>query len=520
MKLRPNSVGVAGVLQRYQQILRGYSTTRAEEKFKSPDGHNSASASAYEVLGLPETCNATSIRMAFRKLAKATHPDLQSQASTVEFIRVLAAYEILSDPQKRAQYDENLRFKRAQQSRSDTSEFREASYESGFGNGRSYEYGLEDRSTEVVSWLKSYRSMVKDIIRRQEIGVGSGWEEDLRAETKSALKKAYFGPPVSDREGLPECFEAEERAQPDLQEVLHLVSGRQLFGLVRLVQVSLLDRGTYAAPSLPQTRNDEVDSSSQTNDQTQVFTEMKFHTDAAQAPEYTREDIESTFVDLELQMFGNVVARSIRVPATESCPDPSVSGGYEGKDCIYVYLSSEQVEEDGTLADGTNLSVKRIFLGSIRGLGSSEVGSVCNVYGPDGKNTHLILQHRTPMVKHMQWFRIGEDGSPYTGSLSQERTRTTLAVGTLKHSVKINEALGEDPRTEGHTNRTIITMGGQTLLLTLKVARSAYKTLDEEAAQRRKVSISTQLKTWFGLEKFSSSISVWWRRRWSSSMKP
>ncbi|BBN15515.1 hypothetical protein MPTK1_6g20170 [Marchantia polymorpha subsp. ruderalis] len=398
MKLRPNSVGVAGVLQRYQQILRGYSTTRAEEKFKSPDGHNSASASAYEVLGLPETCNATSIRMAFRKLAKATHPDLQSQASTVEFIRVLAAYEILSDPQKRAQYDENLRFKRAQQSRSDTSEFREASYESGFGNGRSYEYGLEDRSTEVVSWLKSYRSMVKDIIRRQEIGVGSGWEEDLRAETKSALKKAYFGPPVSDREGLPECFEAEERAQPDLQEVLHLVSGRQLFGLVRLVQVSLLDRGTYAAPSLPQTRNDEVDSSSQTNDQTQVFTEMKFHTDAAQAPEYTREDIESTFVDLELQMFGNVVARSIRVPATESCPDPSVSGGYEGKDCIYVYLSSEQVEEDGTLADGTNLSVKRIFLGSIRGLGSSEVGSVCNVYGPDGKNTHLILQHRTPMV--------------------------------------------------------------------------------------------------------------------------
>lgn len=94
MKLRPNSVGVAGVLQRYQQILRGYSTTRAEEKFKSPDGHNSASASAYEVLGLPETCNATSIRMAFRKLAKATHPDLQSQASTVEFIRVLAAYEV------------------------------------------------------------------------------------------------------------------------------------------------------------------------------------------------------------------------------------------------------------------------------------------------------------------------------------------------------------------------------------------------------------------------------------------
>ncbi|KAG6551094.1 hypothetical protein Mapa_007329 [Marchantia paleacea] len=477
--------------------------------------------------------------MAFRKLAKATHPDLQSQASTVEFIRVLAAYEILSDRQKRAQYDENLRFKRAQQSSRNTSELRGASHESGFGNGRFDEHGLADRSTEVVSWLKSYRNMVKDMIRRQEIGVGSGWEEDLRAETQSALKKAYFGPPVSEREGLPECFEAEERAQPDLPEVLHLVSGRQLFGLVRLVQVSLLEGGTYAAPSLPQTHNDEVDSSSETNDQTHFFTETEFHTDVAPAPGSPRKDMESTFVDLELQMFGNVIARSIRVPATESFPDSSVSGGYEGKDCIYVYLSSEQVEEDGTVADGTNLSVKRIFLGSIRGLGSSEVGSVCNVYGPDGKKTHLILQHRTPMVKHMQWFRIGDDGAPCECRcrrasvlpsrywIFEPRTDThnvggwyIETFGQNRRSLRRRSKNRQQNDPHGRSIFAPDIEGSKMLHPAMYILAAAYKTLDEEAAQQRKGSISTQLKTWFGLEKFSSSISVWWRRRWSSSMTP
>lgn len=57
---------------------------------------------AYTILGLQRSCSVESIRAAFRKLAKATHPDLQPncaddddsrRSSAQQFVRVLAAYQ-------------------------------------------------------------------------------------------------------------------------------------------------------------------------------------------------------------------------------------------------------------------------------------------------------------------------------------------------------------------------------------------------------------------------------------------
>ena len=62
----------------------------------------------YEVLGLEKGATAEDIKKAYRKLAKANHPDLHpgDKAAEERFKEINEAYEILSDDDKRAKYDQ------------------------------------------------------------------------------------------------------------------------------------------------------------------------------------------------------------------------------------------------------------------------------------------------------------------------------------------------------------------------------------------------------------------------------
>ncbi|MDH7569423.1 MAG: molecular chaperone DnaJ [Armatimonadota bacterium] len=61
----------------------------------------------YEVLGVSRNASMEEIKRAFRKLARETHPDHNPNNKEAEerFKEINAAYEVLSDPQKREQYD-------------------------------------------------------------------------------------------------------------------------------------------------------------------------------------------------------------------------------------------------------------------------------------------------------------------------------------------------------------------------------------------------------------------------------
>ncbi|CAI0435218.1 unnamed protein product [Linum tenue] len=63
----------------------------------------------YEVLGIPMGASCQEIKSAYRKLARVLHPDVAGEESAAsEFIELHKAYETLSDPAKRADYDRSL----------------------------------------------------------------------------------------------------------------------------------------------------------------------------------------------------------------------------------------------------------------------------------------------------------------------------------------------------------------------------------------------------------------------------
>lgn len=60
----------------------------------------------YEVLGLAKGASADEIKRAYRKLARQYHPDVNKEAGAADkFKEINEAYQVLSDPKKRSQYD-------------------------------------------------------------------------------------------------------------------------------------------------------------------------------------------------------------------------------------------------------------------------------------------------------------------------------------------------------------------------------------------------------------------------------
>ncbi|VFQ75502.1 unnamed protein product [Cuscuta campestris] len=86
-------------------------TASFTSRFKWPPKPASPSqpASFYDVLGIPIGATREEIRAAYRRRARACHPDVAGKESSAsEFMEIHTAYSTLLDPEKRGVYDRRL----------------------------------------------------------------------------------------------------------------------------------------------------------------------------------------------------------------------------------------------------------------------------------------------------------------------------------------------------------------------------------------------------------------------------
>lgn len=128
----------------------------------------------YEILGIGRGADAAALKAAYRRMAKQYHPDANpgDASSEAKFKEISEAYAILSDPEKRARYDQ----------------FGRAAFEGGGGGGGYHDFS--DIFNEV------FGDAFGDLFSRQGGGggrTGPARGADLRFDLEIQLEDALIG---------------------------------------------------------------------------------------------------------------------------------------------------------------------------------------------------------------------------------------------------------------------------------------------------------------------------------------
>ncbi|KAK9287118.1 hypothetical protein L1049_015529 [Liquidambar formosana] len=110
--IRRPSLKPAGVKFRQPHITAAHTSAGTRKTEYCHSSEMASSSSLYEVLGIPMSATGHEIKAAYRRLARVCHPDVaamnRKETSANEFMKIHAAYSTLSDPNKRANYDQDL----------------------------------------------------------------------------------------------------------------------------------------------------------------------------------------------------------------------------------------------------------------------------------------------------------------------------------------------------------------------------------------------------------------------------
>lgn len=139
----------------------------------------------YKILGVERGASETDIKKAFRKLAHKYHPDVSKEKDAeAKFKDVNEAYQTLSDPEKRAAYDQLGQ-------RRDGSNFEPPPGWGGFGRAGASGFGGFDFGDSGFDFSDLFSHMGASRARQPEAG------EDLNAEVQITPEQAFNGTTVS-----------------------------------------------------------------------------------------------------------------------------------------------------------------------------------------------------------------------------------------------------------------------------------------------------------------------------------
>ncbi|KAL9257242.1 Chaperone protein DnaJ-like protein [Drosera capensis] len=378
-------------------ILRWLSTGADSDSDPLPPEFDEVE-NAYEILGVCAGCSFEEIKAAFRRLAKETHPDVvEKEDDSSRFVRIVAAYEAV-DPRKRAQYDRYL---------SSQKKVVRKTSEQGSSYHMYASYTTTTKQMEVVEWLRWYRYAVKEILAGKVVH-GTRYFDEIERNFYAAIHAAYHGPEIEIFDLLPDRFEAEVRSVYDTPEVLHLVSRRDLFGMVRMVD-NFLELSNIHHEKLSPSGSIGLHSSTFFGNEMwqNKFAGMEFNQLKLGGQKTMKYHEADAYKNLELHLFGKLVATATRAPPGSRAGDLDEK---EAHDQVHVFLSSRNESSGGgfsknTMSDNTRLD---ILVCTITGLGTNPEESSCYVYDRKGSKTHVILKHRTLLVMENQKVQFGQ----------------------------------------------------------------------------------------------------------------
>ncbi|MCC7364981.1 MAG: DnaJ domain-containing protein [Dehalococcoidia bacterium] len=143
----------------------------------------------YDVLGVPRTAADKEIRSAYRKLARKYHPDVtpNDRAAEARFKEITAAFEVLSDDDKRKKYDKyGDRWEQADQI--EEMQRRGGGFGRAPGNGYTFEQG---------AGFGDFGSIFDNLFRRERGGPrsqpASRRGQDVETPVEVSLEEAFRG---------------------------------------------------------------------------------------------------------------------------------------------------------------------------------------------------------------------------------------------------------------------------------------------------------------------------------------
>jgi curved DNA-binding protein len=109
----------------------------------------------YSILGISKTASADEIKKSFRRLARQYHPDMNpgDKAAEARFKEVSEAYEVLSDVDKRRQYDQFGQYWRQAEAGGGSSPGGGNPFSKGGGDFDSFEFGQYQNFDEFINTL-------------------------------------------------------------------------------------------------------------------------------------------------------------------------------------------------------------------------------------------------------------------------------------------------------------------------------------------------------------------------------